>query len=248
MYILPFLSVFLFPSYLFYATFSPLLSNDPTTNDNTESKNAVKKEEQFISPLPYDISPTNAVVTLERESHSPISPLPRSLTPTISPQQKTIQRKNTNDAEKALLSPTPVNIARQPVGSSLEPTPTDTQEAVNPTDRPTNLSGTATAKSTLSVQGKTVHLTISYPKGGGTITSVINGDCTGDGKGTYDGPQTGVLEGSANVICPVGIMKVPVFVAYHGKFFPTDAQATMNYTAAAMGSEQKGTMTLTLHE
>ena len=143
---------------------------------------------------------------------------------------------------------------QQPVGYSTETKdvsnssnterkfPSSQQTAKVTVDR----SGTVTAKSTIVSSGKTIHLTMKYPKDGGPIAGTIEGDCEGSVTGNYHPAGEGLLKGTAKVKCPAGFIPIPVTIAYSSHFTPEDTEAIIDYTVTALGKTQKSSTTLLL--
>lgn len=148
----------------------------------------------------------------------------------------------------AVLTPhTSRDIPTKPVQQTA--TPTSALVSVTPShivSLPANTSGIVNANTSISAQGKTITLSMHFPKDGGAISGTISGDCSGSITGTFVS-QTSALSGTANATCPVGFFSIPVSITYNGVILSA-SEAQVHYNVKAMGQTQSGDTTLTLTE
>lgn len=121
-------------------------------------------------------------------------------------------------------------------------TPTITTTQTTPTNTPSNT--TVTAKSTITVDGKTIHLSMKYQSAGGAITGSISGDCSGSANGTFNA-STQSLSGTAKASCSAGILSIPVQINFTGHLLST-TKAAIHYSVSAAGQQTSGDTTLSL--
>lgn len=234
MNILPFIHTIIAAAVvLIVSTFSPLLGNHSSainTNTTIETKKTISK----ATPTPIEI------LAKDTDSHINLSSKVIAKQVRNIPISGQITRTNVNtttSSNTAVLGTSTTNTASTNTTSSVKTTPTPTSII---------LTGNATAKSTISSNGKTIHLTMTYPRNGGGVTGTMSGDCTGNISGNYEGPSTGKLSGTAKANCSQGFFSIPVTVTYYGILYPTDSEASIHYTTSAMGQTQSGTTKLEL--
>lgn len=235
MNILPFIHTILAAAVvLIVSTFSPLLGNHTsTTNTNTtiETKKTISK----VTPTPKEVvakDPDSDITTTPKVITKQVKNVP------ISGQVTKTSVNNTTSTNTAVLGTSTTNTANANTNTNTVKT--------TPTPTTVIFTGNATAKSTISSNGKTIHLTMTYPRNGGAVTGTISGDCTGNISGSYEGPSTGELNGTAKANCSQGFFSIPVTVIYYGTLYPTDSEASIHYTTSAMGQTQSGTTKLEL--
>ena len=141
------------------------------------------------------------------------------------------------------ISSSSASVTPQPIS----PTPPPKKQLTIPTKTQIILPP-ITAKSTISISGKTVYLTMTYSSSGGDITGTIGGDCSGTINGQYDGPITGSLYGTAKGSCAIGFAAIPVTVQYSGAMNENDTHVALHYTVTSMNINESGTTNLILSQ
>ncbi len=217
MTIAPFISQFLFPTFLgVYAVIVSLFPHTATLP--SKAKTTVTAEKKVLGTT---TTPTQSVTISQHTTDN------------------TSDNAQEGNTHKNVTSP-------QNNKTDNSPTPISTSTTVSPTLSPTQtVSQIITATTILSASGKTIHLAMQYPSLGGNITGTISGDCNGTLSGIYDGPNTQTLSGKGSATCPMGFISVSADISYTGRLIsPTLAQ--IDYTVSALGKKESGSTNLAL--
>lgn len=221
MTILPFFNQFIVPAFIsIYAVISVFL---PQSSLHGKEKKAVMHEKKVIS------------------AH---------ITPTVTPEEKVVQ-VNKNDKKDTANTQNNEEQAKDTSSQADEsashvslPIPTSTSvPTVTPQE---SISALITAKTTITVSGKTIHLVMKYPSVGGSISGTIAGDCSGSLTGTYNGPQSQTLSGVGKASCSLGFMNVTANLTYSGRL-TSATSAHIDYTVSALGKTESGSTDLALN-
>lgn len=222
MSLLPFLSQFIVPSVLsLYVSFSTFFPIHPIQ----------KAEEHVTKPVRVALKKTTLY-----ESHPTVTATPTDKKTTtgslhsLPDTSKTTEKSVTSNDKNNEVTPTPT--------STQSPTSEVNISQSNSSNTPVT-SKTVTAQTSLIMSGKTIHLTMTYPSGGGALSGTMSGDCTGTISGNYDGPSSQSFIGTGNATCPMGFISVPVTINFTGKLV-SSSEASINYIVSAMGQTQAG--------
>lgn len=103
-------------------------------------------------------------------------------------------------------------------------------------------------KSTISLYGKTILISLLIPKQGGNVTGSISGACSGDVTGIYSGGDFGSLQAKSHVSCPVFFTTITGEATFTGEANVPSQTLQGTYTATAQGKTSNGPITFTLFQ